>query len=102
VNKDELINAVEDWAVNKGLTNKASSHAQLCKLLEESGELAAGVLKQNEALIEDSLGDVLVVLIILSKQLGKDLFECLELAYGEIKDRKGKMVDGSFVKEVDL
>jgi hypothetical protein len=28
--------------------------------------------------------------------------ECLEVAYNDIKDRKGKMIDGVFVKESDL
>ena len=28
--------------------------------------------------------------------------ECFELAYEEIKDRKGRWVNGSFVKEQDL
>ena len=36
------------------------------------------------------------------KNLGYDFDECFELAYQEIKDRKGRWIDGSFVKEEDL
>ena len=57
--------------------------------------------KSTDAII-DGLGDVLVVLIGLSMQLGLDLTECLEVSYNEIKDRKGKLVNGVFVKEEDL
>ena len=38
----------------------------------------------------------------LSTALGYDFEECFELAYNEIKDRKGKWIDGTFVKEEDL
>jgi len=33
--------------------------------------------------------------------LGLDITECLQAAYDDIKDRKGKMVDGIFIKEGD-
>ena len=38
----------------------------------------------------------------ISIALGYDFEECFELAYQEIKDRKGRWIDGSFVKEEDL
>lgn len=38
----------------------------------------------------------------ISNALGYNFEECFELAYQEIKDRKGKWIDGSFVKEEDL
>ena len=38
----------------------------------------------------------------LSTALGYDFEECFELAYNEIKDRKGRWIDGTFVKEEDL
>ena len=38
----------------------------------------------------------------ISNALGYNFEECFELAYQEIKDRKGRWVDGSFVKEEDL
>ena len=47
----------------------------------------------------DGLGDTLVTLIILAAQYGLELEDCLEYAYNEIKDRTGKTVDGTFIKD---
>ena len=74
----------------------------MVKLLEEAGELATGINKDKRELIIDSIGDVYVVLVILCMQLGLDINDCIKAAYGEIKDRKGKLVNGLFVKEKDL
>lgn len=41
-------------------------------------------------------------LTVLVYRLGTNLEECLQSAYDEIKDRRGKMVNGVFVKESDL
>ena len=98
---EELIKKVQEWSKDRNL-HTADPKAQFAKLIEEIGELATGLNKQNNALIEDSIGDSLVVLIILCQQLGFDLKECLQTAYNEIKDRKGKMINGTFVKESDL
>ena len=38
----------------------------------------------------------------ISNILGYSFDECFELAYQEIKDRKGRWIDGTFVKEEDL
>lgn len=38
----------------------------------------------------------------LAHQLDLDVTECLGIAYEEIKNRKGKMINGTFVKEEDL
>jgi NTP pyrophosphatase (non-canonical NTP hydrolase) len=67
--------------------------------LEELGETAGAILKSKEEEIKDGLGDTFVTLIILSKQLGYEPAECLEAAWNEIKDRKGKTQNGIFVKE---
>ena len=94
------IEQVEEWFRVRGL-DKAEPSKQMLKLYEELGELSAGIAKNQPDAIIDGLGDVLVVLIGLSMQLGLDLTECLEVAYNEIKDRKGKLVNGIFVKEED-
>ena len=98
---EELIKKVQEWSKERNL-HTSSPKPQMCVLIEEIGELAKGINKQNNALIEDSIGDSLVVLIILCQQLGFDLKECLQTAYNEIKDRKGKIINGTFVKETDL
>ena len=74
----------------------------MVKLLEEAGELASGINKDKQDLIIDSIGDTYVVLVILCMQLGLDINDCIKAAYEEIKDRKGKLVNGLFVKEEDL
>lgn len=38
----------------------------------------------------------------ISKALSYDFVECFDLAYNEIKYRKGRWIDGTFVKEEDL
>lgn len=161
---------VKQWAVDRNLIKGSTPEAQCIKLIEEYGELARGIAKKDEALIKDSIGDTLVVCIILAAQLGSDNFnidklifersevnsanvreklvmngatelgaisyfinvtnrdidrcvgniyalcdtlaeiaylykwslaDCLIAAYNEIKDRKGRMVDGIFIKEGD-
>ena len=97
---EKLKEKIELWSKERNL-DKAEPAKQMLKLLEETGELASGIARSNSEVIIDSLGDVLVVLIILSQQLDLDLVACLEVAHNEIKDRQGKTVNGVFVKEGD-
>lgn len=157
----KLITNVQQWSIDRGL-DKADSKKQMLKLYEEFGELASGLAKGNKEVVKDSIGDVVVVLIILAQQQGlekisdfniicnhlqesdlmpqasetiglislrvrrtKDEIEgpivrlisylrtiakyenlkfedCLSQAWDEIKDRKGKLIDGVWVKEEDL
>lgn len=96
--QDEIIT----WAYERNIVNAKNTHKQFMKVTEELGELAEGINKDNQGQIKDSLGDILVTLIILSKDLDVDLLDCLRGAYDVIKDRTGKTVDGVFVKEEDL
>lgn len=48
------------------------------------------------------MGDIFVTLIILCEQIGIDPVECLEMAYEKISKRKGKTINGQFIKEEDL
>ena len=156
----KLITNVQQWSIDRGL-DKADSKKQMLKLYEEFGELASGLAKGNKEVVKDSIGDVVVVLIILAQQQGVILIgdfelshgrlskedvvleasenvgglsnlirrnlkceghimylitylrriakdeglkfeDCLSLAWNEIKDRKGKLIDGVWVKEEDL
>jgi len=101
VNTDlqENVNAIRQWARDRNLVLGSNPQAQTVKLFEEGGELAGGVARQNLPVIKDSIGDVVVVLVILAAQVGVDFNECVALAYDEIKDRRGRMVDGVFVKD---
>lgn len=96
--QDEII----QWGYARNIISTKNTHKQFMKVTEELGELAEGINKDNQEQIKDSLGDILVTLIILSKDLDVDLLNCLRGAYDVIKDRTGKTVDGVFVKEEDL
>ena len=98
---DELTSKIKRWAVDRNL-HSANPDKQMLKLFEELGELSEGMAKNKPEQIADSIGDAYVVMTILSMQLGINIEDCIAQAYDEIKDRRGKMVDGVFVKEEDL
>lgn len=163
----ELLTNTKNWFIVRGIKH-GDTNKQGLKLIEETGELVAGYLKDKEDLVKDSIGDVAVVVVgysmmvgvkpeqvffesksdyipdfggvtaliwmitdsafqakisqdlgleislkgnlqniicyldLICKELGYDFTECFEGAYNEIKDRKGRWVNGSFVKEEDL
>lgn len=90
------------WAVERGLDKPENATKQLTKAMEELGELSAGINKQDRDKQIDSLGDLQVVLIILSMQLGIDYIGSLGSAYEVIKNRTGKTINGVFVKSEDM
>ncbi len=98
---NELILKVEDWAIERNL-HKAESKGQFLKIIEEVGETAAALARNDKLALMDGIGDVVVTLIILGQQNGVTLEDCLSHAYDEIKNRQGKMINGVFVKESDL
>lgn len=98
---DELVKLVEEWAREKNL-DIAEPEKQMLKVVEEVGEVAAALARNNKNDLRDGIGDVVVTLVILAIQNDMDLYECLNQSYNEIKDRKGKNVNGVFVKESDL
>ena len=95
--KEDITELIKKWAVDRNVVS-GDVKSQMVKLLEEAGELATGINKDKRELIIDSIGDVYVVLVILCMQLGLDINDCIKAAYDEIKDRKGKLVNGLFVK----
>lgn len=97
----ETVKKTEEWAEARNLIAGSNPKAQLLKLVEEVGELTTEINKDRIENAMSELGDVVVVATILAKQIGSTLPECLEIAYNKIKDRKGRMVDGVFVKEGD-
>ena len=96
--EEDLIKKVEQWFIDRKLTHY-DGHAQLAKLKEEVDELVDARLMDDRAEEIDAVGDILVVLIGYCMQRDLELADCLEVAYGVIKDRKGKVVNGNFVKE---
>lgn len=87
------------WANDRGLLKKENSHAQMCKVIEEVGETASALLKGNREALKDGIGDSLVTLTILAAQNNLTLQECWQSAYNEIANRKGRTVNGTFIKE---
>ena len=79
----ELQVLILKWANDKDLLKFENAPKQRLKLLEEVGETAAAILKNNHGEIKDGIGDIFVVLVILSEQLSEEiLFE----TYGVAKD----------------
>ena len=98
-----LLQNIEDWAIARGLaTPSEADRTQLVKLGEEYGELCQGDLKQRREQVKDSIGDMYVVMTIYCLQHDIDFQECVQSAYDTIKNRKGKTVNGTFIKAEDM
>ena len=140
----ELQVLILQWAKEKDLLKFENAPKQRLKLLEEVGETARAILKNNHEGVKDGIGDIFVVLVILADQLSEEILfdmtraskddnqdfvflfdnilnsnglyfsisylndickkldlnlaECANLAWNEIKDRKGNTIDGVFIK----
>ena len=140
----ELQVLILQWAKEKNLLKLENAPKQRLKLLEEVGETAGAILKNKPDEIKDGIGDIFVVLVILSEQLSEEILfdmtraskddhqdfvflfdnilnskriyfsisylndictkldlnlsECANLAWNEIKDRKGNTINGVFIK----
>ena len=99
LNHFDLIRA---WAAERGIYEKGNAHTQYVKLQEEAGELAKALLNKDKPEIKDAVGDMVVVLTNLAYLEGVTIEECIESAYAEIANRKGKMINGTFVKELEV
>ena len=95
----KLFQQIRDWAEERGLYEIGDPNTQYIKLQEECGELAKALLNNNQAEIIDAIGDIVVVLTNLAHQKNVSIEECISSAYNEIKERTGKMINGTFVKD---
>ena len=95
-----IYDLIRAWATEKGIYKTGDSRTQYVKLMEEAGELAQALLKNDETEVIDAIGDMVVVLTNLAKLRGHDIEACVASAYSVIKDRQGKMINGTFVKDV--
>ena len=118
-NINDFQRKISDWASERGIFDKSNPMRQLGKTMEEVDELRLHIqtwrdvvgtkgrcptskvdaLEQLREMIKDDIGDVIVTLSIQASMFGLTLSECLDQAYNDIKNRKGKMIDGMFVKE---
>jgi len=99
MNYSELESAVEQWAEDRGIFDKATALKQALKTQEEVTELVNAIIDNDFDEIQDAMGDILVTLIIQAKMQGVSLETCLEGAYNIISKRTGKMINGQFVKD---
>ena len=99
VNLTNYFTLIRNWAKERGIYDKGNSHTQYVKLMEEAGELAEALLKNDKYEIKDAIGDMVVVLTNLAVLEGMQIESCIESAYQEIANRKGKMENGTFVKQ---
>lgn len=104
--ENDLIAKINHWADERNL-KQADPKIQWMRITEEVGEIRDVLLKPTkftdpQMALKDAIGDTLVTIIVLAHQLDLDVTECLNIAYEEIKNRKGKIVNGTFVKESDL
>lgn len=94
-------NLIRQWAEDRNLIEGSDPKSQFVKLIEEAGELASAIGKKNDIEFSDAIGDMFVVLTIMAAQNGMMIEDCINEAWQQIRDRKGKMVDGIFIKEAD-
>ena len=87
------------WASERGLYTQGDPKTQALKLVEEVGETCRAILKDNHKQTIDGIGDCVVVLTNLAELCGTDIEHCITVAYDEIKNRTGKMSNGTFKKD---
>jgi len=90
---------IREWADERGLYENGDPKTQALKLVEEVGEIARAVLKDDTDEIIDGIGDAVVVLTNLAELIGAPIEMCIDEAYDVISKRTGKMVNGTFVKD---
>lgn len=88
------------WAQDRNLIKGSDVKSQTLKLVQEVGELSDSICKGKSPI--DDIGDCIVCLAILAEQSDLTIQQCIEHAYNDIKDRKGVMRNGVFIKESDL
>ena len=94
-----LFSKIVEWAKDRNLIEGSTCKDQTLKLVQEVGELSDSICKQKSPI--DDIGDCIVVLTILAEQSGLTIQQCISHAYDDIKHRKGRMVDGVFIKNED-
>ena len=93
---------IREWAKERGLYDKGNATTQYVKLQEEAGELAKALLKNDQPEVVDAIGDMVVVLTNLAYMRGVHIESCISSAYDVISKRTGKMVNGTFVKDIEV
>ena len=90
---------IREWAQSRGIYDGGDPKTQALKLVEEVGETCRAILKEDASEMIDGIGDCVVVLTNLAELIGTPIEECIDAAYDEIKDRTGKIVNGTYKKD---
>jgi len=90
---------IREWADERGLYEDGDTKTQALKLVEEVGETCRAILKEDFEEVVDGIGDCVVVLTNLAELHGVSIEACIAAAYEEIKNRKGKMINGTYKKD---
>ena len=98
-NKVSQFDLIRLWANDRGLYDGGDPKTQALKLVEEVGETCRAILKKDTKEIIDGIGDCVVVLVNLAELTGTPIEKCIDAAYNEIKNRTGKMSNGTFKKD---
>jgi len=98
-NKVSQFDLIRLWANDRGLYDGGDPKTQALKLVEEVGETCRAILKEDAKQIIDGIGDCVVVLVNLAELTGTPIEKCIDAAYNEIKNRTGKMSNGTFKKD---
>jgi len=99
VDDPNIYDLIRQWADERGIYRNGDTKTQYVKLQEEAGELARAILKNDKVEFVDAIGDMVVVLTNLAALEGLKIEDCVTSAYSVIASRKGKMINGTFVKE---
>jgi len=91
---------IRDWAEERGIYEKGDVKTQFIKLQEEVGELAKSILNKDKNEFIDAIGDCVIVLTNLAALENINIEECINASYNVIKNRTGKMNNGTFVKNL--
>ena len=97
--KANQFDLIRSWAKERGLYDKGDPKTQALKLVEEVGETCRAILKEDYDQVVDGIGDCVVVLTNLAELMDVKIEACIASAYGEIKNRTGKMSNGTFKKD---
>lgn len=96
----ELEERITQWSYDRGILTNGKASTQCLKLMSELGELADNIAKGKDC--KDDIGDCFVVLVNIARLCGTNLEECANVAYEDIKDRKGFLnANGTFIKSTD-
>jgi NTP pyrophosphatase (non-canonical NTP hydrolase) len=89
---------IRRWAKQRNIYEHGDEKTQYIKLQEELGELARAILKKDRNEFIDAIGDSVIVLTNLAEMKNIKIENCIKAAYNEIKNREGKMINNTFVK----